>query len=947
LAYTYGSILAGPIVRRVERSLASVWVALREPANVVLRVFDGIREGDTTDTPLAMGERDTLTVGKWLHIAVVTIRFEESSPLFSDRIYGYDLGLRPVGSQDTPTGLKALGLLNEGEVEGRKRLPLGYTVGRLPAFMLPPSDIGRLKLLTGSCRKPHNSDPDAMPALDDLLSKGEAYLDPAKRPHQMFLTGDQIYADEVPIDLLNVLTPIGAGLLSGDGAVAERLPFSHTVGNQEVWELPVTTAHFPPARRQRLLRRQAGFTSGSGGSHVLGFGEYAALYLMGWSNQLWPVEWDKDALADRAARATAFKIAWGKLKPAYDAAVGLDDDQKETIEAKIEYARAAPMLRPEWRRIDKHLDDAARRADWGEEDVGGFPIGAPPDTVTDVAAGPPPVPDPEVGRALARALTPSWFAARREMGFRFDGEDLTQDRALSEIRAVQEFQKGLPKVRRLLANVPTYMTFDDHEVTDDWNLSGAWVADVNLRPMGRAVLRNALLSFGLFQAWGNDPLYFDPPKGEPDTPGKAMLDRARRMFFDAKGDPLTSAPAEAPAAALDRLFNIGQSQDRPFAERVRWHWRVGGPGYEVLSLDTRTMRGFPTPDGPPELLTRAALEAQIPAVPVYSYGSPGEGAGVTFVIAAAPVLGFPPVEYIVQPVVNTRDRMSSAPTGPLAEAEKDYHTGFFDHDPEPWTYQEHVFEGLLERLAPYRRIVFISGDVHYSCCLKLDYWRYDPAQPAADPVHTSFVQVTSSGFRNQTTRAKVNLFQSGFISQLTQVLGVPRERIGYRTEGRQPPLVPPEGVPFSRALEAQNHAPLALFPVAAIPDGTHQLYRPSFAWRLKLERDGRGDADRLDKVEGVPTLPEGEVTGGSLTNATSARHFWETQHVPSRLVTFLNNGGELGVSTEAGLPVELRYTVHHTLRGFAGNRFGPFTAYAVALDDEGRAPAELPDVPVG
>lgn len=931
----------------MERSLASVWVALREPANIVLKLYDGVRDGDTADTPLATGNRDTIAVGKKLHIAVVTIRFDGASPLFSDRIYAYDVGLRDVGSAAAPKGLKDLGLLDD-EADGKKRLPLGYATGRLPAFVLPPSDIADLRLLTGSCRKAHNEDVDAMPALDDLLSNGEAYLDPAKRPHQMFLTGDQIYADEVSLDLLNALTPIGAELISGDAdSFVERLPFKHKVGDQEVWGIPVATSTFPPARRQRLLRRQAGLTTGSGGSHVLSFGEFAALYLMYWSDVLYPDDWDTEALNSLKARATAFESAWGQLKGAFDAATGLSDEQKEAAEAKLEYAGAGQLLRPEWRRIDKYLDAAARKADWGEEDTGSFPIGAPPDTVSDVSAPRPQMPNNEVGKALARALTPSWFAGRNELSFRFDGKDLTRDRSLSQIRAVLEFKKGLPKVRRLLANVPTYMTFDDHEVTDDWNLTGSWVADVNARPMGRAILRNGLLAHGLFQGWGNDPLYFDPPEGEPDTPGKAMLVQAGEMYLDAGGAALDSSPAAAPSAALDRLFNLGQTPPTPPEERVRWHWSVGGPGYEVLSLDTRTMRGFPTPDGPPELLTKEALQLQIPATPIYSYGPPGEGAGVTFVIAAAPVMGFPPVEYIVQPLVNTLDRMSNEPTGPLAEAKKDYHTGFYDHDPEPWSYQEHTFEGLLERLAPYRRVVFISGDVHYSCCLKLDYWRYDPEAAEGEPVHTAFVQVTSSAFRNQTSRSKINLFQSGFINQLTRVLGIPRERLGFRTEGRQPPLVPPQGVPFSRTIEAQNHAALALFPVAAIPEGTHQLYRPSFAWRLGLERDGRADGDRLNKVEGVPTLPEGPVTGGSLTSGTAARHFWETSHVPSRFVTFLNNAGEIGVKTGGGLPVGVRYTVHHALRGFAEDRIGPFTAFDIALGDEGRAPAELPDVPVG
>ena len=34
-------LLAGPIVRRVEPTLASVWVALSEPATVTLKIWEG------------------------------------------------------------------------------------------------------------------------------------------------------------------------------------------------------------------------------------------------------------------------------------------------------------------------------------------------------------------------------------------------------------------------------------------------------------------------------------------------------------------------------------------------------------------------------------------------------------------------------------------------------------------------------------------------------------------------------------------------------------------------------------------------------------------------------------------------------------------------------------------------------------------------------------------
>ena len=182
MAFAFADVLAGPIVRRVDRTIASVWVALRKPATVQLRIYDGIKPGSTADTPLATAQTDTVAVGAQLHLAVVAARFAGTSPLLPDRLYSYDLNLRDRGTTGPGQGLEALGLLADGPVDGRARLALGYQVGRLPAFQLPPTDIGRLRLLTGSCRKPHSVGDDAMPELDDLLSKDNAYLDLAKRP---------------------------------------------------------------------------------------------------------------------------------------------------------------------------------------------------------------------------------------------------------------------------------------------------------------------------------------------------------------------------------------------------------------------------------------------------------------------------------------------------------------------------------------------------------------------------------------------------------------------------------------------------------------------------------------------------------------------------------------------------------------------------------------------
>ncbi|NJM76481.1 MAG: hypothetical protein HC852_12680 [Acaryochloridaceae cyanobacterium RU_4_10] len=89
------------------------------------------------------------------------------------------------------------------------------------------------------------------------------------------------------------------------------------------------------------------------------------------------------------------------------------------------------------------------------------------------------------------------------------------DRDVRHLAATAQSQAA---VRRALANVPTYMIFDDHDVSDDWNLNQAWCLRVFGKPLGRQVVRNALLAYAIFQAWGNTPEQF-----YPNTPGAQLL----------------------------------------------------------------------------------------------------------------------------------------------------------------------------------------------------------------------------------------------------------------------------------------------------------------------------------------------------------------------------------------------------------------------------------------
>jgi hypothetical protein len=62
-----------------------------------------------------------------------------------------------------------------------------------------------------------------------------------------------------------------------------------------------------------------------------------------------------------------------------------------------------------------------------------------------------------------------------------------------------------PEVRWLLATVPSAMVFDDHDVRDDWNTSGAWRDQMRQMPWWHDRIVGAYMSYWVYQHMGNLP----------------------------------------------------------------------------------------------------------------------------------------------------------------------------------------------------------------------------------------------------------------------------------------------------------------------------------------------------------------------------------------------------------------------------------------------------------
>ncbi len=268
-----------------------------------------------------------------------------------------------------------------------------------------------------------------------------------------------------------------------------------------------------------------------------------------------------------------------------------------------------------------------------------------------------------------------------------DLEQPFSERYERERARIEQFVATLPKVRRLLAHVPTYMIFDDHDVTDDWNLSAAWEATAYGHPFSRRIIGNALIAYFVFQGWGNAPRSFD---GEPMAQVEA--------FFSGP----TSRRQDALIETLRRL--------------ECWQYTLpSSPRLVVLDTRTRRWRSERRLGRPSGLMDWEALsELQQNLL----------GAQSVLLVSAAPIFGVKLIETV--------QRVFSWVGKPLLV------------DAENWVAHRDAANALLNifrhRRTP-RHFVILSGDVHYSFVSDV-HIRGRRCGP-------EIWQITSSGLKNE------------------------------------------------------------------------------------------------------------------------------------------------------------------------------------------------------
>ena len=269
-------------------------------------------------------------------------------------------------------------------------------------------------------------------------------------------------------------------------------------------------------------------------------------------------------------------------------------------------------------------------------------------------------------------------------------------RYTDEQTIIEHFSQGLEQVQRLLAHIPTYMMFDDHDVTDDWNLTRGWEETAYGNPFARQMIGNALLGYWLCQGWGNNPSAFSP----------AMIQQIRDTLPDMQGDKHQQA--------ITDILEFG-----------RWHYTVPSSP-KLIALDTRTHRWRSESDAnkPSGLMDWEALsELQNELI----------GEQSVLLVSPAPIFGVKLIEaiqriftYIGKPLLVDAENWMAHP------GSANVILNIFQHPKTP------------------ENFTVLSGDVHYSFAYDIRL-RSRTSSP-------DIWQITCSGFKNEFPEKLIRLF---------------------------------------------------------------------------------------------------------------------------------------------------------------------------------------------
>ncbi|RVU83336.1 alkaline phosphatase family protein [Leucothrix sargassi] len=260
---------------------------------------------------------------------------------------------------------------------------------------------------------------------------------------------------------------------------------------------------------------------------------------------------------------------------------------------------------------------------------------------------------------------------------------------------IEDFVSGLGAVQRAFAHTPTYMIFDDHDITDDWNLSIGWEQAAYGHTFSKRIIGNALIGYWLFQGWGNNPSVFED------------------LYEEYK-----------PALENKDQFEQDDLIDSLIAFR-EWDYTID-TSPAIIVIDTRTNRwrsenSLSSPSGLMDWEALSDLQQKL----IHH--------DTIILVSAAPIYGVKFIE-VVQRVFS-------------------YFGYALMVDAENWMAHKgaaNVILNIFRHPKTPQHFIILSGDVHYSFNFDVSL-RFRDGGP-------DITQVTASGFKNQFPDRLLNIF---------------------------------------------------------------------------------------------------------------------------------------------------------------------------------------------
>ena len=423
-------------------------------------------------------------------------------------------------------------------------------------------------------------------------------------------------------------------------------------------------------------------------------------------------------------------------------------------------------------------------------------------------------------------------------------ERIAADRAM--MRGTAE---AMPDIARAFANVPTLMAFDDHEVTDDWNLTYDWVRTVYRSAAGRRIMADGLGAYLFFQHWGNRPE--DLSTGEPAALAARDFEHSATPRLNAETEARLGMPADDGAILNDAPF-VGGAMKRMSALRgtapsaIDWSVRlhvdreeltdagaVANPN-PIALLDARMRRGFAGAAEDTWRIHPLDLDEMLPAPP-----EPDDDRAL-IVVEPIPVFNIHLLEHVLQPAAV-------------------FAQGGVANDNESWTGA--ALEALIVRLSRWRRVVLLGGDVHYGFTRRVDL---EPGTSAEVTSPSTMIQFCASAAKNSDGKV-MTLHRLG---ALTQALDLTRRRRmlvwnrdNLGSDVRKAFLEPPKeapALPYDSILDialgrvARRAGERTITLDAEIAAAYGVSASPLYSYTMELVDDERLDEDRLADHNGAP-----------------------------------------------------------------------------------------------